>query len=185
MLRLLALLLVLAAPLAAQPALYQIDGDSRFWIDGTATTGPYSCEAAGVGGYGRLAETALRGEVRVPVRAFDCGMSRMNRDFRDALLGEAHPEITFTLESAEPGEALAPGRWVPVRATGTLRLAGTTRRVTLNAEGLLLSGSQIRLRGRHPLLMSDFGIEPPSGLMGLVRANDRVVARFDLSAALR
>jgi hypothetical protein len=182
-----AVLLGTTAPRLAEH--YEVHTSSRFWIDGTATTGPYSCEAGRVGGYGRLSANPaepLEVQVRVPVAAFDCGVSRMNRDFQAALQGDAHPNVRFDLDRADVIDGqLRRGEWVRVRAVGTLHLAGTSRQIAVQAEGKLLADDRVRIRGRHPLLMSDFGIDPPSGLLGLVRAHDRVVARFDLVAAAR
>jgi polyisoprenoid-binding protein YceI len=180
--------LLAGAALPAHPQHFTVQPGSRFWIDGSATTGPYTCEADEVSGAGRVEEAAqgapqVTAEVAVPVRAFDCGMAPMNRDFYAALRGDAHPAVRFTLERAEVVEAARPGAWARVRATGALQLAGTTRRVVLAAEGQQLPDGRVRVRGEQALRMSDFGIEPPTGLLGLVRAHDGVTVRFDLVAA--
>ncbi|HEX8385846.1 MAG TPA: YceI family protein [Rubricoccaceae bacterium] len=178
---------LLGAGGAARPAGYTVDAGSRFRIDGTSTLGRYSCAADAVTG---SADVPTRGpmtaEVTVGVGSFDCGQARMNRDFRRALQAEGHPEIRFDLDAAE---ALAPearpGAWVPVRATGRLSLAGAERAVVIVAEGRRLGQGRVRLRGQHPMRMTDFGVAPPSGMLGMVRAHDRIVVRFDLTATSR
>jgi len=166
------------------PDRYEVSQESRFWIDGTATTGPWTCEAEDVSGHGVLGGDALRAEVSVPVRAFDCGSGPMNRDLRHALRADAHPAIAFTLDRAETlGQETRPGAWVRVRATGRLRLAGVERSITLDAEGRRLADGRVALRGREGLRMTDFGVDPPSHALGLVRAHDPIVVRFDLVAA--
>ena len=184
---LLALPVVLLGATGLQPTRYEVAPQSRFWIDGTATTGGWTCEAEEVRGYGVLGDAReLRAEVAVPVRAFDCGSGPMNRDLYRALDAEAHPTIEFVLEQAEVLDAEGqPGAWVRVRTTGTLRLAGAGRHLELVAEGRRLPDGRVALRGRHRLRMSDFGVEPPAHLLGLVRAHDAIVARFDLVAAAR
>ena len=166
---------------------YDVAPGSRFWIDGTATTGGWTCEADEVDGYGVLGGgQQLAAEVAIPVRAFDCGSGLMNRDFYRALGAEAHPTIQFTLEHAETlGAEARPGAWVRVQATGTLRLAGVSRRVTVLADGRRLPDGRVALKGDHPLRMSEFGVRPPSHALGLVRAHDAIVARFDLIATAR
>ncbi len=162
---------------------YEVAPESRFWIDGSATTGPWTCEADGISGHGVLGGDALRAEVSVPVRAFDCGSGPMNRDLRHALRADAHPAIAFTLDRAETlGGDARPGAWVRVRATGRLRLAGVERPVTLDAEGRQLADGRVALRGRKDLRMTDFDVDPPSHALGLVRAHDPIVVRFDLAA---
>ncbi len=181
---LLALLLFVAA--AAQPTRYEVQPGSRFWIDGSATTGPYTCEAGAVVGHATVEHDGISAEVRIPVAGFDCGLPPMNRDFRAALQGDRYPTVLFILQDAEVVEPPArAGGWARVRALGTLQLAGATRMVSILAEGRELGGGRVRLRGRHALRMTDFGIEPPTGMLGLVRAHDHIVVRFDVTARER
>ena len=183
----LVLLLALAALGATERPTdrYVLASGSRFWIDGTATTGAWTCEADDIRGAGEVGG-ALAAEVAVLVRDFDCGSRPMNRDLYRALAADAHPSIEFVLDGAE---ALAPearpGAWVPVRATGTLRIAGAARRLTIRAEGRRQADGRVALRGRQALRMTDFGVRPPSHALGLVRAHDDIVARFDLVAVAR
>jgi len=128
----------------------------------------------------------LTAEVTIPVRALDCGSGPMNRDLYAALDADAHSSIRFDLDAAQALEAEArPGAWVRVRASGTLRIAGASRRITLDAQGRRLPNGRVALRGRQALRMSDFGVAPPSHALGLVRAHDAIVARFDLVAVAR
>ena len=181
---LLAALLLSAA--VGQPTQYAVQSGSRFWIDGTATTGPYTCAADAVSGQGAVEAEAVTAEVRIPVADFDCGLAPMNRDFRNALQGDRHPTIRFTLRDADVLAAPSrPGGWARVRALGTLELAGTTRTVSITAEGQDLGDGRVRLRGDHRLRMSDFGIEPPTGMLGLVRAHNGITVRFDVLASER
>ena len=63
---------------------------------------------------------------------------------------------------------------------GTITLAGEQRPVTVTAQGQRMDDGLVRIQGRHALRMTDFDIEPPTGLLGLVRAHDDIVVRFDL-----
>ena len=164
---------------------YTVDAGSRVRLDGTSTLGRYTCAAGDVAGAGDVPRAGpATAELTVGVASFDCGQARMNRDFRRSLRAEAAPEIRFTLGLAE---TLAPeartGAWVRVRAAGRLSLAGVERPVTVVAEGRRLGAGRVQLRGQHSLRMTDFGVRPPSGMLGLVRAHDRVVVVFDLTAS--
>jgi len=170
---------------AALPStVFAVQDGSGFWIDGTSTVSPYTCSAERVTGTGRIVGSVVAAEVVVPVRTFDCGVRPMNRDFYRALRGDEHPQIRFALRGVELiDEASTPTGWATVRAFGTLELAGVSRSITVVAEGRYLDDGTVRVRGRHPLRMTHFEVEPPSGMLGLVRAHDEVVARFDLIAA--
>ncbi len=168
---------------------YEALPESRIWIDGRSTAGSYSCEGSRVVGFGQLAEGSDRSvqvEVAVPVRSFDCGMRQMNADFTSALKAEAHPAISFSLRHvAWSAGSYSSNSWVPISANGDLEVAGETKRVNLRLEGQRQATGLVRIRGSHPLRMTDFGVEPPSGLLGLVRSRDEIVVRFDLRAAPR
>jgi len=167
-----------------QPTRYEVDSASRFWIDGSSTVGNYTCEADAVSGYGHLGQARdLVAEVAVTVRSFDCGSGAMNSDFYRALAADAHPAIRFVLDGAETLDSEPrPGAWVRVRTTGTLYLAGEGRRLMFEAQGQRMPDGRVTLQGRQALRMSDFGIDPPSHLLGLIHAHDDIVARFDIVA---
>jgi polyisoprenoid-binding protein YceI len=165
---------------------YVLSTGSSFRIDGTSTVGRYSCRAARVAGRADVPPAgadAATAEVTVAVASFDCGVSRMNRDFRDALRENEHPTIRFTLDHADvAGSEPRPGAWVPVRARGRLSLAGVERAVEIRAQGRRAGHGAVTLRGEHPMRMTDFEVDPPTGLLGAVRAHDAIVVRFELHA---
>lgn len=189
--------LVLAGGWLATPPRHRLilAPESRLWIEGTSTVNAFTCRAAEVDGYGFLKDDAplaaanraeaaqAGGEVVVPVRSFDCGKRMMNRDFYDALKAKAHPQIRYSLESAE---VLRPARVADapfeIRATGRLEIAGAARRIVTTATGRRLAEGQYRIEGRQALLMRDFGVDPPTAFLGLIKARERIVVRFDLVA---
>lgn len=168
---------------------YRLQPGSVFWIDGTTTVSRFTCTAQQAVGLGHVPSAGTRppetldAVVAVPVHAFNCGIERMNRDLYEALRAEAHPAVRFTLTRAEVLGTPTDANWLRLQAWGTLTLAGTERPVTLTAEGRQLSDGRVRLRGRHMLRMTDFGVEPPHGPLGLVRTHDQITVRFDLVAA--
>ncbi len=182
---------LLGMPATAQ-AQYVVRPASQFWIDGTSTVNSFTCAASEVAGSGTVDEAAmgpaqqadLRAEVVIPVRAFDCGVSQMNRDMYEALKGQAFPAVRFSLRRAEVLPSASDSEWTPVKAWGTLTLAGEQRPVTVTARGQRLSDGRVRIQGRHALRMTDFDIKPPTGLLGLVRAHDDIIVRFDLVASV-
>jgi hypothetical protein len=162
-----------------------LDG-SQFWIDGSSTVNDFTCAAANIEGRGLVTRERVLATVAVPVRTFDCGVRAMNRDFYRALRSSEHPEIHFTLNGAEVlAESAASGEWTPLRAFGTLQLAGASRSITIAAEGRELGDGSVQIRGSHDLRMSHFEVEPPTAMLGLVRAHDEITVRFDLRAERR
>jgi polyisoprenoid-binding protein YceI len=196
--------LLLAAALVAfsgalqAPAHAQLQEGSRMWIEGSSTVNTFMCAAARVAGEGRIQTASLTSapnapqsparpaaSLSIPVETFDCGKRAMNRDLYAALNSAAFPDIEFELRRAEViSELEGAGEAYELRATGHLRIAGSEREVILDLTVVALGNNRFRARGKAPLLMTDFGIEPPTALLGLVRARDRIVVHFDLIAAL-
>lgn len=172
-----------AAGTAVTPHYVLVPG-SQFRIDGTSNLGPWTCTASDLAGAATPApHGALDAHVHVRVRSFDCGRARMNEDFRDALRAREHPEIRFELDRAVIlGDGARPRAWVPVRAFGRIRLAGTERPVTIAVRGREEADGRVRVRGQLALRMTDFGVTPPTALGGVVRTRDAVVVAFDLRA---
>lgn len=187
---LLVALLFAAAASAAQPA-YRLDGDSRLWIAGTSTVNSFTCAAGTLTGQGALREAPVRAarleagtqaRLEAPVAGFDCGDPRMNRDFHGAMKAKAHPAIRFELDSAEVVGEAAGAEWQEVAARGRLTIAGVTRPVELRLQGRHLADGRVQVRGQKALRMTDFGIKPPTALLGLIKAHNQIVVHFDLRA---
>jgi polyisoprenoid-binding protein YceI len=89
---------------------------------------------------------------------------------------ETHPNVLYVLSDytvTPRGDTLA------VSAPGKLTIRDVSRDVTLqgrmwkDAEGLWLAGM-------HVVKMTDFGIKPPTMMMGALRTHDRVEVHFRL-----
>jgi polyisoprenoid-binding protein YceI len=63
---------------------------------------------------------------------------------------------------------------------GTLRVAGRERSVRVPIELERLRDGTLRARGALPILMTDYGITPPSAFFGVLRTENRIVVKFDL-----
>ena len=103
----------------------------------------------------------------------------MERDLYRTVQADNHPEMTFRLYTYE---FLSPssGNAFTVRTVGALGLAGREQVIRVDARVERLPGGHLRLRGRKALRMTDFGIEPPSAMFGLIQAHDDLAVRFDL-----
>ncbi|ARA94146.1 hypothetical protein AWN76_013935 [Rhodothermaceae bacterium RA] len=193
------LLLLLSLPAAGTPAdgpqRFIVQPGSRFWIRGSSTVNRFTCEAAEVVGYGVLeaspagARTVQEGgagtvqvHVSVPVQAFDCGNRRMNRDMYEALKAQAHPVIQYELLQADVLSADEDG-WHTVQVRGRLTIAGTERIVETRVQARREPDGRVRAVGSMALRMTDFNVEPPTAMMGVIKAHDDITVHFELIAA--
>lgn len=122
-------------------------------------------------------------KVEIRVDGFECGRKRMNQDLRDALKSDDYPDITFLFDSAEllrmPKHPDDP---FEVEVKGSLTVAGVTRDIHFEARAYYLEADKVRAIGNTTIKMSNFGVEPPTALMGLVKAEDELTVKFNLIA---
>lgn len=173
---------------------------SSIWIEGSAGIVDYVCRTRKLDSteaivYDRQPRTDTGEEsmragitVNIPVRTLECGKRAMNRDMYEALKAEAHPHIRYRLLKAEAADSLragADGNWIPIRTFGTLEIAGVTDTAEVIVKGKMLDENRFRVRGSRDLCMDTFDITPPSALMGLIRADNRLTVHFDVTVRLR
>lgn len=180
-----------------QSAYVAID-DSRLWFEGSSNVNEFECNAANYSGEASLPgyedpssllnmnNELLSVKVEIEVDSIDCGKRKMNSDLREALKADSFPEITFLFEEAELlSEPQSIDDAFEVQVYGQLTVAGNTREISFTSEAYYQSRQRVRATGQTTIKMTDFGVEPPTALMGLIRADDELTVNFDLIATPR
>ncbi|MEX0770831.1 MAG: YceI family protein [Balneolaceae bacterium] len=174
----------------------QAEPESRLWIEGRSNINQFECVAGEYKARATLGDEVedqtlaeipsgnLQIYIKIPVREFDCGRSRMNRDFYETMKSEEHPHISFTYQKAVTQQVPEnpDDPWL-LEVHGDLSIAGTTLSITFGMKGYLMHDGKMRAIGKKPLRMTDYNIEPPTGLFGLIRAQDELTVHFDLYAS--
>ncbi len=123
--------------------------------------------------------------VTIPVRSLDCGNRGLESNMLKALKADRNGTITFRLDTYEIDAASRTAEAFTARATGSLKIAGSERPIQVQVRGERRADGAVRARGERDLLMSEFGIRPPSMMLGAVKTGDRIVVKFDLQARPR
>ncbi len=180
-LTLLSLALLLVAWI--NPTRFTLQPESRLWIEGTSSLHDWTCAVGQFGGAIETAEAAAQVaavQVTVAVQQIDCDNGTMNKKLLDALKSKEHPFIKFELTQAE---VTRPGSPFALNATGRLQLAGASKAITMKVEGKDLGLGRVRYTGKAALKMSDFGIDPPTALLGTLKTGDAVTVHYEVIAA--
>ncbi len=159
---------------------------SRLWIEGSSNVNTFDCIAHEYDGEA-IAQQNGSGEskpkitmkLEIIVDGFDCGKRRMNSDMKKALKADSYPKIIFSYNSAESVNSNGVNQYL---VNGELTVAGVTREISFLADGEILESGRMRARGSKKIFMTDYDIEPPSGLFGLIKADDELTVHFDLTA---
>lgn len=177
---------------SSEPRLVPVVSESRIWIEGSSNVNTFECvagtfegEASSSSTEGQSLPTPDHWEVRVsvPVRDLDCGQRRMNRDLFESLKAEDHPNIRFEyLRTLHVEPDLDWDRRIQLQVEGDLEVAGVTRTIRIHATGTRSDEGSLTIEGEKGILMSDFSIDPPTGLLGLIRAHDQLTVHFRIVA---
>jgi polyisoprenoid-binding protein YceI len=183
-------LLTVAGSLHAQSVRLAVDPESKLWIEGGSNLHDWSCKASSIEAAievdesfvktTTVASTSLKKvQVKVPVRNLKCGNGKMDNNLYKALKADDAPEISYILATFDvvPG---AEKDSFTVKAVGALTVAGTEKTVNIDVTAARLADGGVRAEGALPLLMTDFGVKPPTALLGTLRTDNRITVKFSL-----
>jgi len=159
--------------------------ESTLSLKGDSTLHPYTSTATVVqveGEFtpaGTLAQAVASGqmmkfEVTIPVKGLKSGESGLDKRLYKALNSDRFPDIHFSLSKY----AVVPSPSA-IKADGVLSIAGKEKPVELNA-ALSFSGNRMEIQGNYKLLMTDYGIKPPTLMLGAIKVGAPVTIYFDL-----
>jgi polyisoprenoid-binding protein YceI len=158
--------------------------ESRVWIEGDSSLHPWSCKAtnpvAQIEVDPSSPQIAQALTLRVQVAGLDCGDGKMNEKLREALKSEAHPTIEYTLTRAERVSA----KPLQLKASGELSIAGRTLTAEFTVDVEMAADGTQHARGHVDLLMTDFGVEPPTAFL-ILKTHDEVTVHFDIRTVPR
>lgn len=185
-----------AGQVYSQQLSYYPSEESKLWIEGRSNINEFECEANKYSGQATIydeeeedsafvqsVQERLSLQVDIRVDGFECGKNKMNRDLRNALKSDNFPEITFLFDSAELVEMPeSPNEPFLVDVRGSLTVAGETRDIHFETRAYYLDVDKVRAIGNTTIRMTDFNVEPPTALLGLIQADDELTVKFDLIA---
>ncbi len=166
----------------------QVDASSRLWVKGSSTVRGFECQAARfdakvVAAVPDAAAAVLEGEkgvasvaLSVETQKLDCRNGTMNGHMLKALKATEHPIITWTLAGYEVRKG---AEGVDLTLTGTLSLGGVTKELTIAATGKAGPEGTLQVTGTHELNMRDYGLKPPTLMLGTMKVHEKVVVNFD------
>jgi polyisoprenoid-binding protein YceI len=170
------------APLDLQP-------ESRLTISGTSTVRAFQCQAtafdAKIESAGSSAVAAvLAGEkavssvvVTIPAQQLDCRNGTMNEHLRKSIKAAEFPTIVFKLASYDLTKA---AEGVTMTLTGSLTLGGVEKPITVPATARAGENGTLVVTGTHDIRMTEFGLKPPTLMLGTMKVDERIKVGFDV-----
>jgi hypothetical protein len=122
--------------------------------------------------------------MKVPIEHMKSGVIGLASRLHKTLKYKEHPNIVFTMIDYEVEQNSEQQDLYNVTASGTLQMAGEENEVTLNMTASH-SNEYVDVEGEKKVLMTDFGVEPPSLMFGAIKTDDEIVVHWDLKLKLQ
>ncbi|CAN5331419.1 hypothetical protein BH23BAC3_BH23BAC3_36160 [soil metagenome] len=117
-------------------------------------------------------------ELSIPVRDIESDSGRLTRNLQGYLKRDEHPVITFKLNEID--SVTVNGDTAEITANGVINAAGVDHETTMHVTAAVNDG-KVTFSGSQDLLMTDFGIDPPTAVLGTIRARDEISIIYSLT----
>ncbi|MFO7620585.1 MAG: YceI family protein, partial [Bacteroidales bacterium] len=97
---------------------------------------------------------------------------------RDALKVKDHPEIVFISDGAE--NVVSNDGKINGTLIGKLSIGGVSKSIDIGFSGNI-NGDSILISGSEEVNMADYGIKPPTALLGTLKTGEKVTVDLQLS----
>lgn len=101
----------------------------------------------------------------------------------DALKGAKYPYITFKMLSVK--SMTKSGSGYALKINGELTIAGVTKNVDINGTVSVKENGKLYIETSKALKMTDFGIDPPTAMMGAMKVGNDITIKFKLNYTLK
>lgn len=169
---------------------FEIEKGSKLYIEGTSNVNSFECICTDEFNP-QTAKITLSDDERqvwftattlkLKTSLLDCDNSKMNRDLCEALKSEDYPYIRIDLHDAVINEgSFDDPNGAKITCNASITITNISRKVSLIVKGRKLSNGRFRFISTKELLMTDFGVEPPTALLGLIKVRNAIRINFDL-----
>ena len=189
-------LMAVATTAAAQSASairLRLDPGSEVTIEGTSSLHSFHCETNKIMAYvdvdpgytkdlTKIARPIVSVKVNIVVRTLSCGNGQMDKNMYNTLKADENPLIKYTLSGYDILDGSASPTAFAANTTGTLMISGQEKSVAIKINAERLSDGKATAKGEQAVLMTDFGIKPPSFMFGRLKVGNKIIVKFNLKA---
>jgi len=128
---------------------------------------------------GKSGGIPLNGVLHVNIVDFDCRNRTMTGEFKKTLLYKQYPQLKIIFLNLErmPGFT---SQSETLKGQVFIELAGVSKQFEMGYTSNREDPETVQLTGSRQLCFSDFGLQPPQKMGGLVRVNETLDVRFIL-----
>jgi polyisoprenoid-binding protein YceI len=169
----------------------RLEPGSEVTVEGTSTMHAYHCTTNKIMAYvdvdpgytkdlTKIAKPIVSVKVNIVVNTLKCGNGTMDKNLYSTLNADKNPLITYTLSGYDILNGLSSS--FAANTKGSLKISGTEKLVDMKVNASRLAEGKVTAEGEETLLMTDFGIKPPSFMLGTLKVGNEVKVKFNLKA---
>jgi polyisoprenoid-binding protein YceI len=170
----------------------RLDPTSEVTIDGTSSMHPFHCKTNKIMAYvdvdpsytkdlTKVARPITSVKVNIVVRTLTCGNGQMDKNLYSTLNADKNPIIKYTMSGYDILGTASPTAFV-AQTTGSLTISGQEKNIAMKINAARLSDGKATAQGEQEVLMTDFGIKPPSFMFGTLKVGNEIKVKFNLKA---
>ena len=189
-------LIAVAATASAQGAnaiRLRLDPTSEISVEGTSSMHDWHCKTNKINAYvdvdpgytkdlTKVARPIAAVKVNIVVKSLSCGNTQMDRNMYGTLKADENQLIKYTLSGYDILNGSASPTSFAATTNGTLSIAGETKPIEMKISAERMADGQAVAQGEQKLLLTDFGIKPPSFMFGALKVGNEVKVKFTLKA---
>ena len=171
----------------------RLDPASELTVEGTSSMHAWHCKTDKINAYvdvdpgytrdlTKVARPITAVQVNIVVKTLSCGNSQMDRNMYSTLKADENQLIKYTLSGYDILNGSASPTSFAADTKGTLSIAGETRPIEMKISAERQSDGKAVAQGEQTLLLTDFGIKPPSFMFGTLKVGNEVKVKFTLKA---
>lgn len=169
----------------------RLEPGSNLEISGTSTMHGFTCKTDRMVVYidvdpdytrdlTRVSRPITSVQVTIPVRNLKCGNGKMDENMYQTLKAKDNPVIKYTLSGYDILSGTASPNGFAANTKGTLTVAGKASDVDMKVKASRLEAGKATAEGEQTILMTDFGIKPPSFMLGTLKVGNEIKVKFNI-----
>jgi polyisoprenoid-binding protein YceI len=170
----------------------RLDPGSEVTIEGTSSMHAFHCKTNKIMAYvdvdpgytkdlTKIARPIASVKVNIVVRTLTCGNSQMDKNMYSTLDADKNPIIRYTMSGYDILDGSAKPAAFVAKTTGTLTISGQEKVINMKINAERLSDGKATAQAEQAILMTDFGITPPSFMFGTMKVGDEIKVKFNLN----
>lgn len=167
----------------------QLEPGSEITVEGTSTLHAFHCKTNKMNAYvdvdpgytkdlTKVPRPIVSVQVNIVVKTLTCGNKTMDNNMYATLKADENQVIKYKLSGYDILDGSASS--FAANTKGTLTIAGKEKPVDFKINASRLAEGKATAQGEESLLLTDFGIDPPSFMLGTLKVGNQVKVKFNL-----